>query len=289
MIVLVVWASAFVAIRTATHSFSPGALAWLRLAVGALVLSPFAFRARQPLPRGRELALVAIYGLAWFGAYNVALNTAEQHLDPGTSALLVNVAPLLIALGAGALLGEGFPRRLLVGLAIGLAGVIVISVGSGQHHGDAFGVAMALLAAIVYSVGVLSQKVALRTVRAVQATWLGCVIATVATLPFAPQAVHQLTQARTGDILLVVYLGAFSTGIGFLLWAFALGRTTAGSLGSTTLAVPAITVLMSWLLLDELPTAAAGIGGAICLIGVSISAGLIRYSGRRRGRAARRD
>jgi len=274
--VLVLWASAFIAIRSAAHSFAPGPLALIRLLVGATVLAPAALRGRRPPPRGRALGLVVLYGLAWFGGYNVALNAAERHLDPGTSAMLVNVAPILIALAAGRLLHEGIPRKLLIGLGIAFAGVVVISAGGGAHRGDGPGVGLALGAAVLYAIGVLSQKFALRTVPAVSATWLGCAAAAIALLPFAPQAVHELGHARTGDILLAVYLGAFPTALGFLLWAFALARTSAGSLGSTTLAVPAIAVLMAWVLLSQLPTVTSAIGGAICLAGVVVATARLR-------------
>jgi drug/metabolite transporter (DMT)-like permease len=281
VVVLVLWASAFIAIRSAAHSFTPGPLALIRLVFGAVLLGAATLRSRRPLPRGRPLGLVVLYGLAWFGGYNVALNAAERHLDPGTSAMLVNVAPILIALAAGWLLDEGFPRPLLAGLAVASVGVVVISVADGAHRGDAAGVGLALAAAVLYTIGVISQKFALRTVPARQATWLGCTAAAIAVMPFAPQTVHELAHARAGDVLLAVYLGAFPTALGFLLWAFALSRSTAGSLGSTTLAVPAIAVLMSWILLDQLPTATAGTGGAVCLIGVVIA------TVRRRGSADR--
>ncbi len=39
-------------------------------------------------------------------------------MDAGTAAMLVNVGPILIALLAGVLLGENFPRRLFVGCAV---------------------------------------------------------------------------------------------------------------------------------------------------------------------------
>ena len=45
----------------------------------------------------------------WFGGYNVALNAAEHLLDAGTSALLINVNPILVAIMAGIFLKEGFP------------------------------------------------------------------------------------------------------------------------------------------------------------------------------------
>jgi drug/metabolite transporter (DMT)-like permease len=270
-VVLSLWASAFIGIRSAGHSFAPGALALIRLVIGSLVLAVPTLRSRQALPRGRALGLVALYGLAWFGAYNVALNTAERHLDAGTSAMLVNVAPLLVALGAGALLGEGFPRRLLAGLVVAFAGVAIIALGSAGRHGDNLGIVLALLAATCYATGVLSQKLALRSVPVLQATWLGCAVGTLATLAFAPEAATQLAHARPEDILVAVYLGAGPTATGFALWAYALRHTSAGSLASTTLAVPAIAVGLSWAVLGQLPTVVAVVGGVVCLIGVGVA------------------
>ncbi len=47
--------------------------------------------------------------MLWFAGYTLVLNIAERHLDAGTTAMLVNVAPLLVALVAGVVLKEGFP------------------------------------------------------------------------------------------------------------------------------------------------------------------------------------
>jgi drug/metabolite transporter (DMT)-like permease len=271
VVVLGLWASAFIAIRSAGHSFSPGSLAFIRLVIGSAALSTVALRTRPSLPRGRNALLLVFFGVAWFGGYNVLLNTAERHLDAGTSAMLVNVAPLLVALVAGSLLGEGYPRRLLVGLGIGFLGVCVIAFGDSGHHHDRLGIILALASACCYAVGVLSQKVLLRSLTALHVTWLGCLIGALATTPFAPQAVHQLIHSRIQDTLLAIYLGLFPTAIGFLLWAYALRQTAAGKLISTTLAVPAITVLLSWFFLSELPTTAALIGGAVCIVGVGVA------------------
>ena len=47
--------------------------------------------------------------MLWFGVYTVAVNTAGRHLDAGTSAMIVNLAPVIVAVLAGIFLGEGFP------------------------------------------------------------------------------------------------------------------------------------------------------------------------------------
>ena len=114
-VTVVLWASAFVAIRHVGTEVSPGALTLGRLLVGSLVLGAVLAVRGFRRPARRDWPLLLVCGLLWFGVYNIALNAAEQRVDAGTTAMLVNVGPLLIALLAGLLLGEGFPRHLVIG------------------------------------------------------------------------------------------------------------------------------------------------------------------------------
>src|SRR3954453_19246504 len=122
------WASAFVGIRDAGHHISPGALSLGRLIVATLALGAFVWWRHEPLPPRADLPRVALVGLLWLGAYNVLLNAAERHVDAGTAAMLVNVAPVFIAVLAGVVLGEGFPRTLFTGCAVAFLGVILIGI-----------------------------------------------------------------------------------------------------------------------------------------------------------------
>lgn len=272
VVTVLLWASAFVVIRGVGDVLSPGAMAFVRLFVGTLVLAVIAARYRRPLPRGQALGYVLGYGLLWFAGYTVLLNWAERHLDAGTAALLVNVAPILVAVVAGVVFHDGFPRPLVVGLGVAFAGVVVIAAG-GDEGGvaDSLGIVLGLITAVLYAAGVLLQKVALRTVDAVTATWVGCATGMVATLPFAPQAVGELADASGGAIAGVVFLGVGPTAMAFLTWAYALSRTDAGRMAATTLCVPAIAVLLSWVTLGEVPTLWGFLGGALALAGVAIS------------------
>ena len=69
----------------------------------------------------------------------------------------------------------------------------------------------------------------------------------------------------------MVYLGLFPTALAFTTWAYALSRTTAGKMGATTYAVPALVVLMSWAVLGEVPGWLTLLGGVLCLGGVAVS------------------
>ena len=273
-VTVLAWASAFVAIRGAGRYFDPGALALGRLLAGSLVLGAVWLARGGGWPPRAAWPGIAGTGILWFGVYMVTLNWGERHVDAGTAAMVVNIGPVVIALLGGWLLHEGFPRRLLAGLAVSFAGAIVVGLSeSGGGNASLLGVGMCLLAAVSYACAVVGQKPALRHASALQVTTFGCFAGTVATLPFAGQLVAQTASAPVSATLTVVYLGVVPTALAFTTWAYALTRTTAGKMGTTTYIVPAIVVLMSWAFLGETPRPLAYLGGALCLAGVAASRG----------------
>lgn len=267
------WASAFVGIRAVAAHFEPGPLTLGRLLVGSLALGAGLLVARRWVwPTRREWALIVLCGIAWFGIYNLALNAAEQRIDAGTTAMLVNVGPILIALFAGLLLGEGFPRWLVVGALVAFGGAVLVGAAtSNAAAADLLGVVLSLVAAVTYAVGVLAQKPVLRRLPGLQVTWLACTIGALACVPFTPGLVTDLAAAPVGATAGLVYLGVVPTALAFSTWAYALARMDAGRLGVSTYVVPPITILMSASLLGEVPPLLAIVGGAVCLVGVALS------------------
>jgi drug/metabolite transporter (DMT)-like permease len=271
VVTLLAWASAFVAIRGVGEHFSPGALALGRLLVGTAVLGLLLSRRGWVRPTGREWALLVVCGVGWFGVYNLSLNAAEQHLDAGTTAMLVNIGPILIAVLAGLLLGEGFPRWLLAGIAVAFVGVLLIGIATHGAQADLTGVLLCVVAAVTYAAGVVAQKPLLRRLPGLQVTATACAMGAVCCLPWTGTLVDELGTAPGGSIAGIVYLGAVPTALAFSTWAYALGRMDAGKLGVTTYVVPPLVILLGWLLLDEVPPFLALVGGAICLAGVGLS------------------
>lgn len=269
------WASAFVGIRSAGTAISPGALTLGRLVIGGAALAVMLRVRGEHLPSRATLrpALPALLacGLLWFGAYNIALNAAERRVDAGTAAMLVNVGPVLIAILAGVLLREGFPRMLVAGCAIAFSGVVVIGIVTSTGRTSTTGVALCLVAAGAYASGVVAQKPVLRLLSPLQTTLLCCIVASIACLPFAPSLALDLSRAGTGSLAWLVYLGLFPTALAFTTWAYALARTDAGRLAATTYLVPPLSILLGWTLLGEAPPLLALAGGALCLVGVGVS------------------
>lgn len=271
LVSVVLWAAAFVGIRAAGRSFSPGALALGRLAVGSVLLGAVTFARPVLRPSRRELALLVLAGLFWFGLYNVLLNEAERRVDAGTAAMLVLIAPIIIVALAAAFLKEQPTPNLLMGGALAFGGVLVIGLATSTGSASLVGVVLCIVAAASSAIGVVAEKPVLNRISALQVTWTCCAVGALVCLPYAPLLVRELRAAPASGIGWLLFLGVFPTSIAFTTWAYALARGTAGRLAATAYLVPPIAIVMSWIMLDEVPTAIAVAGGALCLVGVYIA------------------
>jgi drug/metabolite transporter (DMT)-like permease len=281
---LVLWASAFVAIRHLGPDVSPGALSLGRLLVGSVCLGALVAVRRPARPAPADWPRLIAIGLLWYAVYNVALNASETRIDAGTASILIQVSPIIMTVLAVFFLGERPSVFVVPGLAVAFAGVVVIAVATSEGGADRdwTGVVLALLSALVYSISMIVQKPLMGRLPAIQVTWIACTVGAVACLPFAGDLVDAARTAPASSMWWVVYLGVFPTAIAFTTWAFALSHMDASSLGITTYLVPPITVLLGWLLLGEVPPTLAFLGGALALAGVALT----RKKGRVLGRPA---
>jgi drug/metabolite transporter (DMT)-like permease len=252
-----------------------GSIALGRLSVALFALGIVVWRTGwRPVAR-RDLTLIVASGIGWFAFYNLALNEAERHVDAGTAAMLTNLGPIFIAVFAAVFLGETLPQRLLAGIAIAFGGAVLIGIAtSGAASGSEsslIGIVLCVVAALLYGMGVTFQKPALRNVSPLQVTWIACLTGWLICLAFTPTLIAELQTADATGIGWLVYLGLFPTSIGFLTWTYALSRTAAGRLGATTYLVPPMAIVISWLLLGEIPPALAIVGGAACIVGVIVA------------------
>jgi drug/metabolite transporter (DMT)-like permease len=186
--------------------------------------------------------------------------------------MVSNTGPLLIAVLAGSVLHEGFPRWLLAGCGVAFSGCVLIGLASSQSSARAGGgILLLVAAAVAYAVAVVIQKSVLARATPLQVTWLGCAAATIACLPFLPALVDQASTAGAATLGWTLYLGLGPTTLGFATWAFALRRVSAGRLASIAYLIPVVAVALGWIVLGEAPPRLAVAGGALCLAGVGLA------------------
>ena len=272
LVTVTAWGSAFVGIRAADQTLSPGALALGRLVVSTAILGGFAIARREPLPRRRDLLAITAYGIAFLGVYSATLNAAERLVEAGTAAMIINTGPLLITLFAGLFLREGLPCGLLAGCAVAFAGCVVIGLATIQNGArSGLGIVLCMVAVLAYSAAVVVQKPVLARVSPFQVTWLGCVAGAIACLPFAPALVTEVAKADPAAIGWTIYLGSVPTALGFTAWAFALRRASAGRTASLNYLIPVVAIVLGWAVLGQTPPWLAIAGGAFCLLGVYLA------------------
>ena len=84
----------------------------LRIGAAAAALVPLVILGKVRVPRtGRLWVAVVLWGVAWFAAYTIVLNASEALIDAATAAMVVNIAPLIVAVVSGIVFGEGRPPR----------------------------------------------------------------------------------------------------------------------------------------------------------------------------------
>ena len=271
VVTVLAWASAFVAIRAVGAHYEPGPLALGRLLVGTLALGVSVLVSRRWVrPNRREWLLIAVAGVAWFAAYNVALNAAEQRVDAGTTAMLVNVGPILIALFAGLLLGEGFPRWLVIGALVAFSGAVLVGWPRRRGTSDLWGACSAWSRPSRTPSGCWRRSPLCAGSRA--AGHVPVLRDRRRRLPAVHAGlVREVAAAPVAATGWLVYLGVVPTALAFSTWAYALARMDAGRLGVSTYAVPPITIALGAVLLGEVPPLLAVVGGVICLVGVGLS------------------
>jgi len=270
-ILLLLWASAFAAIRVGLSAYGPGELALLRFLTASFVLGLVAGARRMRLPRGREVPILLLLGGLGITGYHLALNFGETSVSAGTASLLIASVPLFTALLAMPVLGERMRPIGWVGIAVGFAGVALIALGEGAGVRMEAGAGIVVVAAVCASAyNVLQKRVMTRYGPLEFATyiiWAG----TIPMLVFAPGLVRTIGEARPAATASALYLGVFPGAIAYVLWVAALARFPASALASFLYLNPVLALVIAWIWLSEVPAALTVVGGVIAIAGAALA------------------
>jgi drug/metabolite transporter (DMT)-like permease len=264
-----IWGASFLFRRVAAPEFGPAALVELRLALGAIVLSPFLWRAREHFP------LRAWPKLALIGAINSAVPFVlfawgAERAPAGVGAICNAMTVLFTALVGATFFGEriGFARAIT--LATGFAGVVVLA--SGRIAGADIGPAVLAgsTAALLYGIGIqlVRRHLTGLPATAVAPATLAC--AAVLMLPFGiAQWPARMPSAQAWWS--VALLGVVCTGIAFVMYYRLIARIGASRASTVTYLVPLFGVAWAWWLLGEAPTVRMVVAAMLILGSVAMS------------------
>ncbi len=98
VITILLWASAFPAIRVALTAYTPAEVAFLRYLVASTLLGGYALISHMPMPRLRDLPLICLCGFIGFTLYNFMLNAGETTVAAGVASFIISPEVGIIAL-----------------------------------------------------------------------------------------------------------------------------------------------------------------------------------------------
>lgn len=264
-----IWGASFLFMRVSAPEFGPAALVEIRLALGALVLVPFLWRARASFP-ARLWPRLALIGAINSAVPFFLFAWAAQRAPAGIGAISNSMTVLFTALIGFLFFGEKIGLVRSMALLAGFAGVVVLASGKTDGASVGWAVAAGCTAAFLYGIGVnlVRRQLTGLPPAAVAAATLGT--SSLLMLPFAlaqwPQ--HSIPLQSW---LSAAMLGVLCTGLAFVMFYRLIQRIGASRTSTVTYLVPLFGVAFAWWLLDEPLTLTMGLAGALILGSVAIS------------------
>ncbi|NJK50633.1 DMT family transporter [Candidatus Gracilibacteria bacterium] len=267
---VLLWASAFPAIRVALEAYTPAEVALLRYIVASAVLIVYALIKRIPLPRWQDLPLIVLCGFIGFTVYNFMLNAGQMTVSAGIASFIISSEVGIIALLAWLFFGERLGRLGWIGVVLCIAGVGIIAVGKDGTFQLSLGVLRVFMATLAISVYSIIQKPLLVRYSPIHFTTYAIWSGTLFLFFLAPEAVSSAVRAPIAPTLAVIYMGLFPGVVAYIAWSYVLSRIPASQAGSYLALIPVVALFLAWLWLGEIPTLSALLGGAMVLAGVML-------------------
>lgn len=275
VVLALLWGNSFLFIKFAVEAIPPLWVVAGRLTVGGALLGVIAALRRQRLPRTPGMLLIlGVIGASTAGGW-LAQAWAQQQLDSGLVAVLNATTPVMTLVVAVALRQERLHVARVGGLAVAIAGTVVVIGGEIQAGGPALALAAAALATFGYAVsGVLTRARVSGRVATVPGAGtqllLGAVVINAAALvtdglPPAP------TDIPAAAALSLLALGLLGTGVAFLIFYRLIGTVGATNASMVTYLVPIVGLISGAIVRGERFGLNVLVGAAVLIGGVYLA------------------
>ncbi|HEK6635456.1 TPA: DMT family transporter [Staphylococcus aureus] len=269
---IILWGSAFPMIKIALNNFSAESLSAFRLILATIILLPFVIIKKLPTPELRDIPVIFILGFCGFVIYHTALNFGETLISAGISGILVSTTPIFSSALAYIFLKEHFSKWNWLSSLVAFIGISIISISKDDYTTiNVLGVFIILLASFSESLYFTFQKKYIEKYGFIAFTLYTIMASSPFMLIFIPEIINDIHGATFTSIVSVLYLAIFPTIIPYVLLAYIVKSVGVSDATMSLYLTPIVSLLLSYLLLDELPTTLAIIGGIITLLGVSLS------------------
>lgn len=282
LLVMALWAATYVLTKIALQEMGPISLALARNGIASIVLVAWylASRPARLWPRRTDYPLLLGLGLCGAGLFYMFQNIGLRYTTATDTALLITASPAIVAALAVFVLREICSKRRALGLALASLGVVTLVVGGSTAAqtqisalGRAFGDALIALTALGWAVYTVYSKGLLARYSTLALTTYTTVLGTLVLVPLAAveTSSHPTHPLSLRLVACALYLGVCGSALGYVLWNQALRLLPAGTVSTYLYIRPLFTALLAAALLSERPTWASAAGGALIIVGATLS------------------
>jgi len=276
-ILVVVWAFAFLFIKIGLEELSFVNLTIMRFLIACLVLILILFFQKKRFSKLHKKDIVPIFLLGFFGVivYHLGLNYGEQFISPAAASLIIATVPVEIIILSTIFLKEKIGLKKLIGVIIALCGVVVISIwgkaGASIHIEYISAVLAVLIAAIMSALYTIAGKKLLTRYSALSLTTYTMLLGSLGLTPFIRGSLlDQILKMSMTGWFSVIFLGVFSTVVGYGLWYIVLKIKSASEISIYLYAIPVLSTIISYFMFKEKITLMFILGGFLVIAGLII-------------------
>ena len=271
LLFVILWSTGFIGAKLGLPDCEPLTLLTLRYTCVLVLMGAVALATRAPWPAARRQWLhIGVSGLLIHAVYLGGVFTAIRlGLPAGVTALVVGLQPVLTALGAGVVLRERVRATQWAGLALGLAGVVLVVANKVACGPSA---AALLVPAVVSLVGITAGTL-------YQKRFCGAFdLRTGSVIQFLPCLVVTALVAWRTETMVVHWTPAFTFALAWLVLVLSVGAVSllnmlirsgsAVNVASLFYLTPPTTALIAWAMFGETLTGLALGGMVLAVAGV---------------------
>jgi len=266
---VLLWAFAFPASKAALPYFSAEEMVALRYVVACGFYAALFAAGRFAWPQRRDLPLIFVLGVLGVTVYQLFFVHGIGRVTAGAAAMLIAANPVFAGLLARVFLREKLTRLAWCGIGVSILGVALIAVEK-DIGGEFEGALLLILATLSISVYFVFQKPFFARHSPLAMTAWTSFAGTLPLLVYLPGAFEAARDASAVALWSVVAMGVFSSGIGFVLWLYALSKLPAGTVTRFLFLQPVFVTVMASFCLADVPSAKTFTRGAVILFGVAL-------------------
>ena len=267
--IALIWGSSFLFMAIGLESFEPGVVTLARVGLGAATLA-LVPAARASIERS-DLGRIALLGVIWIGIPLTIFPIAQQWIDSSVAGMLNGALPIAAAAWATVLLRTLPGWRQLVGIGIGFAGVVAISVPElVDSSATALGTALVVVAVILYGLSTNLAVPLQQRYGALPVLFRAQLAALVIVIPYGLIQLPASTWSWSAAVAMVP-LGVLGTAIAFVFMATLVGRVGAPRGSIAIYFVPVVAVVLGVAFRDEVIAPVALVGVTLVLVGAWIA------------------